>query len=456
MSSADYAPDPRLLHYLDIAAEKGDAAAQTELGKIYEGGDGLARDAEKSLEWIRKAADQNYAEAEFELGLTYELGEEVEQDFARAAVLYGMAAQQGYARAEDALGDLYRDGLGVPEDDFEALKWYKKAAAQGLASSRSSIGLILESSDSVPHDLDSAAKWYRLAAEQGNEEAQLHLGMLYHRSEGVHRDEKEAYKWVSKAYANSDGVLRDDEINELYEIADALPVDTKLDPPLPPEPFSHNLDRIWQPLKVVIGYLVVAGFGGFIVWVILSEAWRRILLSHQHLTMSIRYRAKALNNFADDSFATSRSIVIVQQQKESNFPPLKAKTIIALSALVLLLLGGTINYKWLSKKYQLFFKTTCSERALTTSELKLVEGKAKYSDVSDDNLFIDFYNGNEHTSVTHGKITFAQSGGKTRTYSFDESIPPLTTQLAEIKVIVDDKETRGFSWNVVEAFGCEK
>ena len=80
VSSADYAPDPRLLHYLDIAAEKGDAAAQTELGKIYEGGDGLARDAEKSLESIRKAADQNYAEAEFELGLTYELGEEVEQD----------------------------------------------------------------------------------------------------------------------------------------------------------------------------------------------------------------------------------------------------------------------------------------------------------------------------------------------------------------------------------------
>jgi hypothetical protein len=65
--------------------------------------------------------------------------------------------------------------------------------------------------------------------------------MLYHRSEWVHRDEKEAYKWVSKAYTNSDGVLRDDEINELYEIADALPVDTKLDTPLPPEP----VDSLW-------------------------------------------------------------------------------------------------------------------------------------------------------------------------------------------------------------------
>jgi Sel1 repeat len=386
------------------------------------------------------------------------LGEGVEENFAQTALLYGMAAQQGYADAEDALGNLYRDGLGVPEDDFEALKWYTKAAAQGLANSQSSIGLILESSDSVPHDLDSAAKWYRLAAEQGDEEAQFHLGMLYHSGEGVHGDENEAYKWVSKAYTNSDGILRDDEINELYEIADALPVDTKLDPPLPPEPFSHKLDRIWQPLKMVVGYLLVAWFGGAIIWVILSEIWRRISLSYKHLTKSVRYGAKALRNLADDRFATARRIIIVEHPKDSNakFTPSNAKTIIALSALVLLLPGGIINYRWLSKKYKLLFKTTCSERALTVKELVLVEGKPKYSDISDGNFFIDFYNGNEYTSVTRGKITFAQSGGKTRTYSFDDSIPPLTASLAEIKVILDDNETKGFAWRVVEAFGCEK
>jgi hypothetical protein len=147
----------------------------------------------------------------------------------------------------------------------------------------------------------------------------------------------------------------------------------------------------------------------------------------------------------------------LERPKESNakFPLSNAKTIIAV-ALLLLLLGGVINYNWFAKKYKLLSQTTCSERALTTNELKLIEGKVKYSDVSDGNLFIDFYNGNEHVTVTTGKITFAQSGSKSRTYAFDASIPPLTAGLAEIKVIVDDKEMRGFSWDVVEAFGCEK
>jgi TPR repeat protein len=68
VSSADYAPDPRLLHYLGIAAEKGDAAAQTELGKMFQGGNGVAENEEKAVEWLRKAANQHYAEAQFELG----------------------------------------------------------------------------------------------------------------------------------------------------------------------------------------------------------------------------------------------------------------------------------------------------------------------------------------------------------------------------------------------------
>jgi hypothetical protein len=103
----------------------------------------------------------------------------------------------------------------------------------------------------------------------------------------------------------------------------------------------------------------------------------------------------------------------------------------------------------------LLSQTTCSERALTPNELALIEGKANfYKD--DGDLSIDLYNGNEHVNVARGKITFAQSGSKSRTYAFDASIPPLTAGLALIKVIVDDKEARGFSWDVVEAFDCEK
>jgi len=77
-------------------AERGDAAAQYELGRMYQGGRGVTQDYGKAVEWYRHSAEQ------------------------------------GYAPAERSLGGMYRGGYGgLPQDDAEAKKWYGKAAAQG-------------------------------------------------------------------------------------------------------------------------------------------------------------------------------------------------------------------------------------------------------------------------------------------------------------------------------------
>lgn len=50
------------------AAEKGDVTAQTQLGKMYHKGQGVAQDYDKALYWHRKAAEQKKTFAENYLG----------------------------------------------------------------------------------------------------------------------------------------------------------------------------------------------------------------------------------------------------------------------------------------------------------------------------------------------------------------------------------------------------
>ena len=73
-------------------AKKGDPAAQTYVGEIYEKGLGVMA------------------------------------DYALAATWYRKAAEQGYARAMINLGYLYESGLGVQQDLVQAMNWYRKAS----------------------------------------------------------------------------------------------------------------------------------------------------------------------------------------------------------------------------------------------------------------------------------------------------------------------------------------
>ena len=51
------------MQWLRKAAELGDAQAQHNLGCCYRCGEGVHKDAEKAVEWLRKAASQGHAGA---------------------------------------------------------------------------------------------------------------------------------------------------------------------------------------------------------------------------------------------------------------------------------------------------------------------------------------------------------------------------------------------------------
>lgn len=67
-------------------AEKGDANAQTNLGYMYDNGEGVPENDAVAVKWYRKAADQGYADAQFNLGGMYDDGEGVPENSIRAYV----------------------------------------------------------------------------------------------------------------------------------------------------------------------------------------------------------------------------------------------------------------------------------------------------------------------------------------------------------------------------------
>ncbi|WP_374357457.1 Sel1-like repeat-containing protein kinase family protein, partial [Chitinimonas sp.] len=135
------APDPSALAGLSLAdlrraAEQGDPAAQTQLGRRYRNGQDVAVDNAKAVEWYRKAADQNHAEAQALLGFMYMTGRGIRKDDGEAVRYSRLAAEQGNAVGQYNLGLMYLSGRGVAASKIEGYRWLKKAAAQDPANSQ--------------------------------------------------------------------------------------------------------------------------------------------------------------------------------------------------------------------------------------------------------------------------------------------------------------------------------
>jgi len=115
-----------------LAADKGLAEAQLNLGVMCELGEGAPRDLREAHHWFRKAADQGNAGAQFNLAVLYERGLNVSEDHGEAARWYRKAADQGDPAAQLNLGTLYYHGRGVLQDYVESHKWLNLASARFL------------------------------------------------------------------------------------------------------------------------------------------------------------------------------------------------------------------------------------------------------------------------------------------------------------------------------------
>ena len=78
-----------------LAAEQGNAVAQSNLGTKYWKGQGVLQNHKTAVKWWKLAAEQGLADAQYNLGLMYEKGQGVLQDYIRAHMWFNIAASQG-------------------------------------------------------------------------------------------------------------------------------------------------------------------------------------------------------------------------------------------------------------------------------------------------------------------------------------------------------------------------
>ena len=141
-------------------ADSGNAEAQYWLGRIYDAGRLLPKDAEKSVHWYQKSAEQGYAPAEYFLCLMQANREELGSERCMRR-----AAEKGVPEAQFWIGVGYDQNqwFGIT-DKREALKWFKQAAEHGYVDAEVELGQRYEYGEGVEQNYVLAAEWYRRAA----------------------------------------------------------------------------------------------------------------------------------------------------------------------------------------------------------------------------------------------------------------------------------------------------
>ena len=154
--------------YYKMAAEKGHAKSQNNLGNRYLHGEGVEKNYEEAVKWYKLAAEQGEMYAQYNLANRYYRGQGVQLDYQKAFELFKKSAEQGYDEAQVMIGYCYYNGKGVANDFVESLYWYKKAAEQNNALAQARVAMQHFYGKGTTQDYNEAFKWYKLSADQGN------------------------------------------------------------------------------------------------------------------------------------------------------------------------------------------------------------------------------------------------------------------------------------------------
>ena len=180
--------------YLELAADAGDAAAQTEMGVgLMKGLYGLHMDVDKALYYTRKAANQGNNNAIYNLGLFYLNGVSVEKDTDKARTYFEQAAMQGVAAAQFYYGAcLSTDSTTIDQAYF----WIQKAADPGYIPA---FAVVAEHALTEQADYAKALKYAQMAADGGDVGGMYLLGLMYYMGYGVDKDLDQARYWAQQA-----------------------------------------------------------------------------------------------------------------------------------------------------------------------------------------------------------------------------------------------------------------
>lgn len=125
---------PQAVNAYQPSCEGGNDGSCSNLGYLYEHGQGVTQDYKRAAQFYQKACDDGAAFGCSNLANLYTNGQGVAQEYERAAQLYKKACDGSAAVGCSNLGYLYEHGQGVAQDYNHAAQFYQKACDGGYAS----------------------------------------------------------------------------------------------------------------------------------------------------------------------------------------------------------------------------------------------------------------------------------------------------------------------------------
>lgn len=178
-----------------LAAKKGHAGAQVEMGKMYITGEGVTCSPKDAFGLFRSAAEQGDAEAQYLLGSMYLEGNGIEQSDKKAFKWLSAAAEQGETSALNPLGYLYYEGKGTERSIDKALDCFVRSSDAGdLEGSYNAGSICLEKEDYA-----KAAEYFELGSED-DPQCMIELGLLYRDGKGLAQSGEKANELFKAAY----------------------------------------------------------------------------------------------------------------------------------------------------------------------------------------------------------------------------------------------------------------
>lgn len=184
------------------AANGGITVAKYKLGKMFLNGDGVEKDIQKAVGWLKQAAMEENEFAEYALGRLYLQGKEVEKDTIAAEEYLLQAAKRGNKYAAYLLGKEYLSGENLGKNAENAEKYLLKAAGHGNKFAEYILGKEYLRGENFPKDVQKAIDYLKRSAENGFDFAEYELGKIYLFGNDIPKDTETALDYLKSAAAS--------------------------------------------------------------------------------------------------------------------------------------------------------------------------------------------------------------------------------------------------------------
>ncbi len=182
------------LHWFSMAAQANRPDAMRAIGEMYIKGQGLAPDANKGREWLKRAADYGDGIAARIIGDSY-----FETDANEALRWYEKSAANGEIESAYLAAIMYEENFDIKPDTTRMAALMQQAAEGGYPAAQADYGLLVYQGRGVEQSTEAAADWFEKAARNGDKEGQFLYAFTLAKGEGVTQSFEDAYYWLLKS-----------------------------------------------------------------------------------------------------------------------------------------------------------------------------------------------------------------------------------------------------------------